>query len=71
MRLPILGWERLWRRTGRIYASLVKGKLTWPDPSELAQSDTAMREAVGGKRPHGRATRTSFEGKICCGPGSA
>lgn len=29
---------------GRIYASLVKGKLTWPDPSELAQSDTAMRE---------------------------
>jgi NAD(P)-dependent dehydrogenase (short-subunit alcohol dehydrogenase family) len=28
--------------TGRIYASLVKGKLTWPDPSELAQSDTAM-----------------------------
>ena len=30
--------------TGRIYASLVKGKLTWPDPSELAQSDTAMKE---------------------------
>jgi hypothetical protein len=29
---------------GRIYASLVKGKLTWPDPSELAQSDTAMKE---------------------------
>jgi NAD(P)-dependent dehydrogenase (short-subunit alcohol dehydrogenase family) len=29
--------------TGRIYASLVKGKLTWPDPSNLAQSDTAMR----------------------------
>jgi NAD(P)-dependent dehydrogenase (short-subunit alcohol dehydrogenase family) len=28
---------------GRIYASLVKGKLTWPEPSELAQSDTAMR----------------------------
>jgi NAD(P)-dependent dehydrogenase (short-subunit alcohol dehydrogenase family) len=28
----------------RIYASLVKGKLTWPDPSELAQSDTAMKE---------------------------
>jgi NAD(P)-dependent dehydrogenase (short-subunit alcohol dehydrogenase family) len=28
---------------GRIYASLVKGKLTWPDPSELAESDTAMR----------------------------
>jgi NAD(P)-dependent dehydrogenase (short-subunit alcohol dehydrogenase family) len=27
---------------GRIYASLVKGKLTWPEPSELAQSDTAM-----------------------------
>ena len=27
---------------GRLYASLVKGKLTWPDPSELAQSDTAM-----------------------------
>jgi NAD(P)-dependent dehydrogenase (short-subunit alcohol dehydrogenase family) len=30
--------------TGRIYASLVKGELTWPDPSELAQSDTAMKE---------------------------
>jgi NAD(P)-dependent dehydrogenase (short-subunit alcohol dehydrogenase family) len=30
--------------TGRIYASLVKGELTWPDPSDLAQSDTAMRE---------------------------
>jgi NAD(P)-dependent dehydrogenase (short-subunit alcohol dehydrogenase family) len=29
---------------GRIYASLVKGKLTWPDPSELAQSDTEMKE---------------------------
>jgi NAD(P)-dependent dehydrogenase (short-subunit alcohol dehydrogenase family) len=29
---------------GRIYASLVKGKLTWPDPSYLAQSDTVMRE---------------------------
>jgi NAD(P)-dependent dehydrogenase (short-subunit alcohol dehydrogenase family) len=29
--------------TGRIYASLVKGKLTWPDPSDLAQSDTAMK----------------------------
>ena len=29
--------------TGRVYASLVKGKLTWPDTSELAQSDTAMR----------------------------
>jgi NAD(P)-dependent dehydrogenase (short-subunit alcohol dehydrogenase family) len=30
--------------SGRIYASLVKGKLTWPDPSELAQSDTAMKK---------------------------
>jgi NAD(P)-dependent dehydrogenase (short-subunit alcohol dehydrogenase family) len=30
--------------SGRIYASLVKGKLTWPDPSELAESDTAMKE---------------------------
>jgi NAD(P)-dependent dehydrogenase (short-subunit alcohol dehydrogenase family) len=29
---------------GRIYASLVKGRLTWPDSSELAQSDTAMKE---------------------------
>jgi NAD(P)-dependent dehydrogenase (short-subunit alcohol dehydrogenase family) len=27
---------------GRIYASLVKGKLMWPDASDLAQSDTAM-----------------------------
>ncbi len=30
--------------SGRIYASLVKGKLTWPDPSELAQNDTAMKD---------------------------
>jgi NAD(P)-dependent dehydrogenase (short-subunit alcohol dehydrogenase family) len=29
---------------GRMYASLVKGRLTWPDPSELGQSDTAMKE---------------------------
>jgi NAD(P)-dependent dehydrogenase (short-subunit alcohol dehydrogenase family) len=27
----------------RIYASLVKGELTWPDPSDLAQSDAAMK----------------------------
>jgi NAD(P)-dependent dehydrogenase (short-subunit alcohol dehydrogenase family) len=27
---------------GRIYASLVKGRLTWPDPSELARSDDVM-----------------------------
>jgi NAD(P)-dependent dehydrogenase (short-subunit alcohol dehydrogenase family) len=30
--------------TGRIYASLVKGRLTWPDPSELAQSNAATKE---------------------------
>jgi NAD(P)-dependent dehydrogenase (short-subunit alcohol dehydrogenase family) len=29
--------------SGRIYASLVKGKLTWPDASELAQSEPAMK----------------------------
>ena len=39
-----LGLETIVPPHGRIYASLVKGKLTWPDPSELAQSDTAMRE---------------------------
>ena len=27
---------------GRIYASLVRGKLTWPDPAPLARSDSAM-----------------------------
>ena len=27
---------------GRIYASLVKGRLTWPDPSELARNDNEM-----------------------------
>ncbi|WP_183573664.1 hypothetical protein HDF18_07985 [Mucilaginibacter sp. X5P1] len=27
--------------TGRIYASLVKGKITFPDPSQLAQSNDA------------------------------
>jgi hypothetical protein len=42
MRLPTLGSEQL--SSGRIYVSLVKGELTWPDPSELAQSDTAMKE---------------------------
>jgi hypothetical protein len=26
---------------GRVYASLVKGELTYPDPSELARSDEA------------------------------
>jgi NAD(P)-dependent dehydrogenase (short-subunit alcohol dehydrogenase family) len=38
-----LGLGTIGPPVGRIYASLVKGKLTWPDPSELAQSDTAMR----------------------------
>src|SRR6202789_1106594 len=37
-----LGLRTIVPPSGRIYASLVKGKLTWPDPSELAQSDTAM-----------------------------
>lgn len=27
---------------GRLYASLVEGKLTWPDPSELARRDDVM-----------------------------
>jgi hypothetical protein len=27
---------------GRIYASLVHGELTWPDPAPLARSDSAM-----------------------------
>ena len=27
---------------GRIYASLVRGELTWPDPAPLARSDNAM-----------------------------
>ena len=39
-----LGLGTIMAPSGRIYASLVKGKLTWPDPSELAQSNTAMRE---------------------------
>lgn len=39
-----LGLGMIVRPPGRIYASLVKGRLTWPDPSELAQSDTAMKE---------------------------
>jgi len=37
-----LGFGTIVPPSGRIYGSLVKGKLTWPDPSELAQSDTAM-----------------------------
>jgi hypothetical protein len=38
-----LGLGKVVPSSGRIYASLVKGKLTWPDPSELAQSDSAMK----------------------------
>jgi NAD(P)-dependent dehydrogenase (short-subunit alcohol dehydrogenase family) len=30
--------------SGRIYASLVKGKLTWPDPSDVARRDDVMEE---------------------------
>jgi NAD(P)-dependent dehydrogenase (short-subunit alcohol dehydrogenase family) len=29
---------------GRVYASLRKGRLTWPDPSELARDDMVMRQ---------------------------
>src|SRR4030095_4538345 len=29
---------------GRVYASLVKRRLTWPDPSELAQRDDVMED---------------------------
>jgi NAD(P)-dependent dehydrogenase (short-subunit alcohol dehydrogenase family) len=39
-----LGLGKIVPPAGRMYASLVKGRLTWPDPSELAQSDTAMKE---------------------------
>jgi NAD(P)-dependent dehydrogenase (short-subunit alcohol dehydrogenase family) len=39
-----LGLGKIVPPAGRRYASLVKGRLTWPDPSELAQSDTAMKE---------------------------
>ena len=41
--IAALGLGTIVPPTGRIYASLVKGELTWPDPSELAQSDTAMK----------------------------
>jgi NAD(P)-dependent dehydrogenase (short-subunit alcohol dehydrogenase family) len=39
-----LGLGKIVPPAGRMYASLVKGRLTWPDPSELAQSETAMKE---------------------------
>jgi NAD(P)-dependent dehydrogenase (short-subunit alcohol dehydrogenase family) len=39
-----LGLGKVVPPAGRMYASLVKGRLMWPDPSELAQSDTAMKE---------------------------
>ncbi|MFZ4690443.1 MAG: hypothetical protein ACOYLS_14490, partial [Polymorphobacter sp.] len=29
---------------GRIYASLRKGRMTWPDPSVIALDDTAMAD---------------------------
>jgi NAD(P)-dependent dehydrogenase (short-subunit alcohol dehydrogenase family) len=38
-----LGLGKIAPPSGRIYASLVKGKLTWPDPSELARKDDAMK----------------------------
>lgn len=42
--LADLGLGMIEPPTGRIYASLVKGRVTWPDPSALAQSDAAMEE---------------------------
>jgi NAD(P)-dependent dehydrogenase (short-subunit alcohol dehydrogenase family) len=41
--LADLGFGTSMPPSGRVYASLVKGELTWPDPSDLAQSETAMR----------------------------
>jgi NAD(P)-dependent dehydrogenase (short-subunit alcohol dehydrogenase family) len=41
--LADLGLGTIVPPSGRLYASLVKGTLTWPDPSELAQSEPAMR----------------------------
>jgi NAD(P)-dependent dehydrogenase (short-subunit alcohol dehydrogenase family) len=38
-----LGLGKIAPPSGRIYASLVKGKLTWPDPSELARKDDVMK----------------------------
>lgn len=38
-----LGFGTIVPPSGRIYASLVKGKLTWPDPSDLTQSETTIR----------------------------
>ncbi len=29
---------------GRVYAALRTGRLTWPDPSELARDDAVMRQ---------------------------
>jgi NAD(P)-dependent dehydrogenase (short-subunit alcohol dehydrogenase family) len=40
--LAELALGRIVAPPGRIYASLVKGKLTWPDPSELARRDDVM-----------------------------
>jgi NAD(P)-dependent dehydrogenase (short-subunit alcohol dehydrogenase family) len=41
--LADLGLGKIAPPSGRLYASLVKGVLTWPETSELAQADTAMR----------------------------
>ena len=46
-----LGLGKIVPPAGRMYASLVKGRFTWPDPSELAQSDAAMKE-LWAKRSH-------------------
>lgn len=40
--LADLALGRITPPTGRLYASLVKRQLTWPDPSELARQDVAM-----------------------------
>jgi NAD(P)-dependent dehydrogenase (short-subunit alcohol dehydrogenase family) len=41
--LADLALARAKPQDGRVYASLVKRKLTWPDPSELARDDEVMR----------------------------
>jgi hypothetical protein len=40
--LADLAFGRVVPLPGRVYASLVGRRITWPDPSELAQRDDAM-----------------------------
>jgi NAD(P)-dependent dehydrogenase (short-subunit alcohol dehydrogenase family) len=48
--------------SGRIYASLVKGKLTWPDPFGTRAKRHGYEGSVDSKCPNGRSVGTGIRG---------